>query len=302
MKKRPCISLRRRYGVLMCVCLPALFVMQANAPENKPMAAPTPPETQLSADLLAPVKHRTMGIRAEESDSYYSALRQARDVDYRKQQQAATEILRIRKQELPKHRDSDAPFPLFVDLFKHPDRYHGRPVSFQGSVRKITPFRADANKFEIESLYEAWIYTEDSQSNPIVVVTTQIPTDIPRGDHITERVAVTGFFFKLYGYNAQDTTRLAPLLLAQQLEWFPEQQPDNRRTVPILLSIGFSLVLVLIIWSLWRSARGDRALSRKRLAMESAEQPAGDLSRLNVIDDDVTTAPPSESESAAEKD
>jgi len=212
-----------------------------------------PGSPSLAADVLAPIRHRTRGIRDEESDSYYRALKQARDTDYGAQQAAALHYLDRRQQESPRNRGTNYPFPAFVDLFQHPEVYHGRPVTLRGHVRLLRQLSADENASGITTLYEAWLYTDDSQSNPAVIVCTSIPDGMPLGSDLVEQVEVTGFFFKIYGYSAKDTTRIAPLILAQRLDWFPKAAPAPKHGAPLSLYAAIAAVFPLLAWWMWRT-------------------------------------------------
>ena len=88
------------------------------------------------------------------------------------------------------------------------------------------------------------------------------------GDNILERVAVTGYFFKLYGYEARDTTRLAPLILASRLEWFPGETETEQEVSPVLYAAVAGTVLialVVILWLIKRTAYKNRQFRKSFL-------------------------------------
>ncbi|MEI6324334.1 MAG: hypothetical protein WCO91_02665 [Gemmataceae bacterium] len=47
---------------------------------------------------------------------------------------------------------------------------------------------------------------------------TDLPKGMPVGGSVVATVEVTGYFFKVYGYRAQDGLRAAPMLLAKTLD------------------------------------------------------------------------------------
>ena len=160
--------------------------------------------------------------RPRESKSYFQILEHAEAVNGKELKAAARYFREKRRSELTEFRENPKlEFPTFVDLFTNPDRYQGQPVTLSGHVRRLVKHPLDKKHPNAETRYEAWIYTQNSQTNPAVIVFTSLPRGMPMGDNILERVSVTGYFFKLYGYDARDTTRLSPLILASRLEWFP---------------------------------------------------------------------------------
>ena len=75
--------------------------------------------------------------------------------------------------------------------------------------------------FDGRTLNELWLFTDDSQQNPAVIVTPHLPEDFPVNAPLINQVSVTGCFYKLYVYNSQDSRRVAPLILAGTIDWQP---------------------------------------------------------------------------------
>lgn len=242
--------------------------------------------------MLEAVRDRTLGVRELESEAYYAILQHGRQVDHAALRAAARENLetRIARLKQPDAREQveriekyvsrsreelldPAGFPIFVDLFLHPDEYRGKAVTLRGYVRKLISYPADSpDGGGPQTLYEAWLFTDDSHGNPAVVVCSEIPEGIPTGDDINEQVSVTGYFFKMYGYSARDTTRVAPMILARELVWYPAAEHAAWRPTALhygLLGAGV-LGLVLVVW---RVSRGDRHAGRRRLHAETEDAP-----------------------------
>ena len=259
-------SARRCRIVSVCFIL-AAWVSTASGRVESGVDATTPTgddtcsAIELSPDLLRTIEHRTLRVQTEERKAYYTALQQAVETRYEKQQACAERFLLERRQELPDLQEHpDREFPIFVDLFKNPDRYHGKPVTLTGHVRKLSSMPAGENELGFETLYEAWLFTDDSQSNPAVVVSASIPQGMPLGDNLVEQVSVTGYFFKMYAYPARDTTRVAPLLLAQRLRWHPLESVRDRTEAPPFLYVVVAIILAGLVLFVWRSGRNDRKL------------------------------------------
>ena len=172
--------------------------------------------------LMATVKDNTIGVRFEEREAYLRVLRLASEVPLRRQEQFAAEI-RSERRALDPHYKRRRPedFPQFVDLFTHSEFYRGRPVTLHGVMRKLTKFELGQNSVGLDQAYEGWVYTKDSQKNPAVVVFTSKDDRLPVSGDIQEEVEFTGYFFKMYGYDAQDITRKAPMILAGEVRWTP---------------------------------------------------------------------------------
>ena len=84
-------------------------------------------------------------------------------------------------------------------------------------------------------------------------------------------MAVTGYFFKIYAYDAQDAARVAPLMIAQRLEWFPRQAAQPL-VDPLLGALAVTAVLLILIVGIWRITSRDRRareVSRQKLAEQT---------------------------------
>jgi hypothetical protein len=166
-------------------------------------------------------------------------------------------------------RKPDAEFPTFVDLFRAPEAYHGQLVTFRGHVRRIVSFSAGENTHGFQQLHEVWLYAGESQQNPVVIVCSELPRNIPVGpDVLVDFVSATGYFFKRYGYEDRTgQTRFAPLILAQTLEWNPPVKRSRRlsTTVVFLLPFGAAVVIAVICWN---NSRQDPLRIAERRTME----------------------------------
>ena len=216
----------------------------------------------LDVSDFAKVKDRTLKIPDDEFESYYRTLLHAKLVDLAAQKQLAREFWRKRRKALKR------PRPLFVDLFKtlseNPRIYRGQAVTMSGTLRKLTVSQADPlNSFGIQNVYEGWIFAEDSQSNPTVVVFTENPDNLPdKGNEVSIPVEVTGYVFKMYGYKAQDgKLRIAPMLLAKTVRKMNVPEPESFPMAWVWTGLGgLCLGIVLFLWS---SHRGGQSVSSK---------------------------------------
>ena len=264
--------------MITCLMLPPVIAQEEDATPAQEISDKQQPigETTIDPELLKPVLQpfgiKTSGVRDVERDPYYSILNKARKVSNEKLKSAAADFQkkRLAAPQYRGYRQRPSEFPIFVDLFKNPLIYHGKPVTLRGHVLKLIPLHAGKNDFGLTTLYEAWIYTDDSQNNPAVVVVSSIPDGIPTGTELLiDNVSVTGYFFKNYAFRAQDRERFAPMLLGQRLEWSPPA-PLPAPLMPAWIS--YTLVVVGMTFGvslLWFISKSDRKSRRQRALSET---------------------------------
>lgn len=227
---------------------------------------------QLAPSLFNEVQDRDFrGIIPEEKALYYYVLKHLRETSLNDQKQAAEFNLQQRRSELKTFKDHpEITLPLFRDIFKNSSRHKGRLVTLTGRVRKLMHYPAEKNEYGIKTLYEAWLFTDDSQQNPTVVVCTEVPqalqNGLPEGTDVIDHVTVTGYLFKMYAYNAQDTTRVAPLILARQLEWSPPITDEKGSQAFLQLMAGAFIILIAgVAIVMWKTMQKDKQFKEKRL-------------------------------------
>ena len=272
------ISDRRRSIIAETVLFLTIFVgMCADLfADSQPAKPPTTPDrTALDPSWLSDVRHPitgllSRGIRPEEGIGYFAILNHARELSPTELKEAAKRFERERLAVVkndPNYRfyfrKPNAEFPTFVDLFRNSEAYHGQAVTFRGHVRRIVSFAAGKNPHDFQQLHEVWLYSGESQQNPVVVICSQLPDKIPTGpDLLVDFVSVTGYFFKRYGYEDRSgQTRFAPLILAHQLDWHPPKKRDRwlSKTAVFALPFGAAAIIAMICW--W-NGRQDRSVLR----------------------------------------
>ena len=256
-----------------------LLLLPAYLPAYEPtITVDTPPATPnfhfdgvtIDPALLPPLENRKFGIPAEEQALYHAVLDHVRQLDPAELRAAAETHLRERKAKSSRFRDEpDDRFPLFVDLFRSPAEYQGKPVTLHGHLRRLISYRLEGADDEARTVYEGWLYTEHSQTNPTVVVCSEVPEGIPFGDEMVDHVTVTGIFYKMYVYSAQDSARLAPMVIANRLQWNPPAKaaPATWQSLALQLS-GLGVVLVIAVFFFLRMQRKDRSFRQQRMEKE----------------------------------
>jgi len=103
-------------------------------------------------------------------------------------------------------------------------------------------------------------------------------------------VEVTGYFFKRYGYPAQqERLHVAPLVLAKTMRWFRPRsvaEADDLGLVPYVLVFAGGLGSAIAIL-LWRFRRSDRRFEKQHLerltaAPEGAIEAISDIPTIEV--------------------
>jgi hypothetical protein len=122
-----------------------------------------------------------------------------------------------------RHQKDLSTFESFVDLFRYTDEWQGRLLTMQGHVKHVVSYPSDETLFGGRMLHELWLFTDDSQHIPTVIVTPNLPKDFPTTADVIDRVSVTGCCFKRYVYGSQQHDRVAPLLLAGSVQWQPTE-------------------------------------------------------------------------------
>ncbi len=196
-------------------------------------------------DQLKLVRDNTMGVRLAEQSAYYATLAAAQATTVEQQAELAEAI------------------PYTV-LMAEPWRHRGRLVSVTGKLRRLLPLTTEQNAQGITQLYEAWVFSSDSGSNPFRVVCSSVPKTLKFSPMYTENapeVTLTGYFFKRQGYQSVgDGSRGAslhttPLILAGNINLVPVVEAKTRdiasEMVPWLtwFTIGIGAVLAMVLWN-----------------------------------------------------
>ncbi len=209
--------------------------------------------------ILRPILDNSVGLRFEERDAYFRALELARQTPLAEQESYARDFRDDRWLSNPlyaKHKPSK--FPVFWDMVNHPDVYRGRLVSLHGVMRKLTKFSPGEDSRGIQDVYEGWVYTDGSRSNPTVVIFLGKPDELTVGGDLTEEVRLTGYFFKMYRYESQEKFWKAPLVIAGAVEWKKrEVYKPEQLGIEVYLLITLVVVVLGFVW--WQGNRREMA-------------------------------------------
>jgi hypothetical protein len=177
---------------------------------------------------------------------------------------------RLRATDSKAMRQADARRVSFVELYGQPRSFRGRLVRFSGTVHRLQKVEAPPNNYAIEGYWQAWVEPDEGPASPIVVYFYRLPEGMPHGLKVREPVEVIGYFFKRWAYQATDTIRTAPLVMALEPIWKPHKPPAPGGTAAssiALWTIGALVAITLIAMRLANSG------GRRR-----EEPPPSDLS------------------------
>ena len=186
-----------------------------------------------------------------------------------------------------------------VPLFNDAENQRGRLFVLEGTARRIVRIRVEdpdiQERFGIDHYYNLFVFTDDSQSNPIVFCVRELPEGMPTGDGLNfgEHVRVAGFFFKTWAYRVERTSdstipaaagaksrQLAPLLIGREPVWYPPE-PIPTSTIAGAIAAGlFALAMAGIWFALWHYGRGDRQFRKQMIARAIAPDSGVSLDEI----------------------
>ncbi len=136
----------------------------------------------------------------------------------------------------------------FSQLYRRSHDWRGRIVTVKGRVVQVARMRAPKNDVAISEYYQVWFRPAD-ENNPLVVYVLSLPPGFPTGKRLDEPAEVHGVFFKRWAYQAHDSLRAAPVLLAKEMHWegkapATEAAPGPNPLPAVVLAVIFAGVFV----------------------------------------------------------
>jgi hypothetical protein len=187
----------------------------------------------------------------------------------------------------------------------------GSPVTVSGVARKITRIAIDepARREQVgeDHYWEVFVFVEtpplivdgrEQDTYPVVCCVRSLPPGMPTGDRISERVTISGFALKRYGYPLADVTIISsqgdetdrgrrmetPLVIGRRLDWQPATPPAREGGFLFWIFGGIAAAVLAALalrnWAVTRRARRDEAAIRAQLpehfALPSQSHPSED--------------------------
>jgi len=159
-----------------------------------------------------------------------------------------------------------------TDLFNRPQETRGKPVLLRGTAKRVllTPVTDSEvqSLFGIDHYYQIYLFTEQSQGNPIVVCVRSLPEGMPVGDtaDFAESITVAAVPYKLWIYETPTGPHYAPILVGSPPVWHPQsvaKRPLPESYTTISFAVFFTLVLIWFASRYWFRLPVQRR-SRKR--------------------------------------
>jgi hypothetical protein len=155
--------------------------------------------------------------------------------------------------------------PAYRQLFAESDRFRGRLVALQGTLKRITVYDAPdflRARIGLKTLYEGWLAIPPS-GEAVCIVLSHWPDGVPHSGPLDVPVTAAGYFFKRYRYEAQDGWRDAPLLIGCSMSGQPSTESASVLSMRAALPCAAAAMAlaILSLW-LWIDDRSFRRLSR----------------------------------------
>jgi len=219
-------------------------VIEHDAEAVEPAAAA---ELAASPDALARVRDATF-FRESDNDAWFQV--------WNTLQETGTAGLRA----------AQAREVSFSELFGQPRAFRGHLVRMRGTFRRLERLKAPANDHAVDDYWQGWMEPAGGPPSPVVVQCLTLPAGMPSGMSIDEPVDVTGYFFKNYAYNASDTIRVAPVIMAAEPTWRPR---PPRPTGPVASRGGGMLLAAAALATLIAATGCGVWAARRRPAADA---------------------------------
>lgn len=274
--------------------LDATTTHEPTQPESVAAQPRRPPVQTLSDGEATQVE--TSRLSDEQPEQTNEALAGIRDNTYFRPAESSAwfgMFETLKQQDLKQLQGASLGEITYAQLLKQPDVYRGKAVTVHGIVRREELENAPDNESAISAYHRLWIEPVGGSHWPIVVYALKLPEEFPRGDKLNASVAVTGYFFKNWSYPWRDGLGIAPVVLANEIEWKQNTFQPSRNRVAITGRLWIqgaliaSAVAAIVVVSVLRTTRrprrtdllpSDVQLPDSETPMESVHQELAKLS------------------------
>ena len=180
------------------------------------------------------------------------------------------------KAELGKDKDGRQKWTPVASLFNEPQKMRGKLALLRGRVRRAIRVEVRdpdiVERFGIRYYYELYLFTKDSQSNPIVVCVRELPKGMPIGSgrSYSQQVEVAAIMLKSWAFEAGKDVQeggerqLAPLLIGREPILIQPVAKSESPWFGAMMAAGLVVGLFVIWFFLRRQAKADQAARRRR--------------------------------------
>lgn len=179
---------------------------------------------------------------------------------------------------LGKKEDGRQRWTSAASLFNQPEQARAELALLTGDVRRAIRVEVRdpdiVERFGIRHYYELYLFTPDSQNNPVVVCVPELPAEMPigSGPNYCQRIEVAGIMLKSWAFTSDENAQaegerqLAPLLIGSKPVWV--RMPESAESPwPGTIAVAGMVVGLFVIWYFLR--RGGRSSRRTTKPKES---------------------------------
>lgn len=113
----------------------------------------------------------------------------------------------------------------FGELFQNPDKYRGKLLDLDVHIRQaVVDDDLPQNDLGLKRTFEVWGWNNSSQPYSYVLVSAEVPRDMPLGAGLGEEGRFVGYFLKLMSYEDHEGKRRSAPLLIGRLMWEPSPE------------------------------------------------------------------------------
>jgi hypothetical protein len=150
----------------------------------------------------------------------------------------------------------------YAQLVNQPDVYRAQPVRVRGRVLRESVKPAPKNSLGISKYHQLVLAPAGGGDWPIMIYCLELPAEFPRGDGLKEDLAMVGLFFKNWSYPYDGGIGLAPVLIAETIDWKPpsiqtalNRPPLDSSTLWIGGAVAASGAGIFLIWVMSQTRR-----------------------------------------------
>ena len=123
---------------------------------------------------------------------------------------------------------------LWTKVFHDPEKYRGELLHFEGRLKKLRQFPAQAMAVQggAKDYYEGYLSVDAWNDDPVFFICTELPPGLAPGESLDVPVGVSGYFYKIFRYTPADARqthkdRLAPLVIGRTIALTGPPAPDK---------------------------------------------------------------------------
>lgn len=116
----------------------------------------------------------------------------------------------------------------FTVLWEKPEKHRAEIVKMRMHVQRVIKWDdPPENEAGVKATYDVWGWTEDSQTNPYVVVATELPPGFPEGSDVRAEAVVIGYFLKIMSYQGGDNKLRGTPVIVGRVRFANVPQPPG---------------------------------------------------------------------------